>query len=74
MPLVAPRAGREQPVHPTAPVAVVGWPEAQVKVVGHQAISENPHWDSQRSLGHHLQEGLIIALLVETSNQLGQTS
>ena len=34
---------RLQPLHPAAQVAIVAWPEHQMKMIGHQTISQHPH-------------------------------
>src|SRR5262249_17785687 len=39
--VVAADVGGEEPLHPPAEVAVVFWPEYQVKMIGHEGIAEN---------------------------------
>ena len=41
--MITPDMGRLNPLHPAAHVAVISGPEDQMKVVGHQAIGEDPH-------------------------------
>lgn len=56
-----------QPVHPAAQVAVLDGPDDEVKVVGHQAPSGDRHLDLDASVTDGLQEGVVVAVLVEDS-------
>jgi hypothetical protein len=62
---IASHMGGEEPVHPAAEVAIVTWPERHVKVIGHEAVSDDPHGDATRGLDHHLKEGVVVAVFVE---------
>ena len=63
--MVAADMGVLQPVHPSAEVAVVGWLQDKVKMVGHQAEGQNRHRHLDAGMGDGLEEGLVIAVFVE---------
>ena len=65
MAMVAPGMRREQPLHPTSQVAIMMGPQYQMEVVGHEAIPEQVHRHAGAGVDHRLDEGVIIAGLVE---------
>jgi hypothetical protein len=48
---------RHQPVHPTTEVAIAMWPENEMEVVGHQAVGDDPHRQSDRRFHHRVKKG-----------------
>jgi hypothetical protein len=61
VPLVTADIGSEHPVHPAAQVAVAQRPERQMEMIGHQAVSQDPHRMPQIRLGQQSDEGLEIS-------------
>lgn len=49
-PMVATNMRGQQPAHPRAQVAIMVWPECQMKMVGHETIGQQPHGNTFRSL------------------------
>jgi hypothetical protein len=62
---VAPDVGGQEPMHPPPEVAVIVWPEHQMEVITQQAIGREPHGQSDLGLADGLEEGEVVALLVE---------
>jgi hypothetical protein len=65
MPLLAPDMGCQEPVHPAAQVPVLGRPEGQVEMIGHQTIGQHPHGIPEGGLGNDLNERVAIAIPVK---------
>jgi hypothetical protein len=65
MAMVALGVRREQPLHPTSQVAIMMGPQYQVEVVGHEAIAEQVHRQAGACVDDRLDEGVVIAGLVE---------
>ena len=65
MPLVTPDMGCQEPLHPTAPVPILGWPEGQVEMIGHQTIGQHPHGIPEGCLGNDFNERVVIPILVK---------
>ena len=61
--MIAADVGILHPVHPAAEVAIVVRPNGQVKMVGHQAIGENPHRDFNAGMAHRLEKRLVVPVL-----------
>jgi hypothetical protein len=57
---------REQPVHPTAQVAIIPRREGEVEMIGLEAVGQDSHRDANRRLGHDLDEGVIVVGFVES--------
>jgi hypothetical protein len=62
---VAAEVGGQEPVHPTAEVAIGAGPERQMEVIGYEAIGDDQHAHAEGRLGHHLEEGVVVAVSVE---------
>lgn len=52
--MIAPHVRREQPLHPTAEVAVAMRPEHQMEMVGHQHVTKNPQRQPLVRLRHQV--------------------
>ena len=63
--VVAADVRREQPLHPAGQIAILARPEDQVKMIRHQAISEQPHRHDIVGGGEEADECLIIGRLVK---------
>ena len=57
---VAGNVRSKQPVHEAAKVAVLARPEAEMKVVGHQAVSQDAHLNAGAGLVKELHESVVI--------------
>ena len=57
--------GREQPRHVVAEITVCAWPNDKVKVVGHQAVSNQAHGHVLVGVAQEIEEGVEIAILVK---------
>jgi hypothetical protein len=57
--------GRQEPAHIITEIAIVEWPQGQVKMVGHQAIGEQTHGSSFAGLAEQLEKGIEVPILVE---------
>src|SRR5271157_1978360 len=65
MPLVTPDMGCQEPVHPAAQVPILGRPEGQVEMIGHQTIGQHPHGIPEGCLGNDFNERVVIPILVK---------
>ena len=63
--VVAADVCREQPLHPAGEIAVLARPEDQVKMVRHQAVTQEPHRNDFVGGVEETDEGLIIRPLVK---------
>jgi hypothetical protein len=63
--MVAADMGGQQPRHVMAQLAVVERPKNEVKMVGHQAIRQQPHVGVFTGLAQQLDEGGVIAILAK---------
>ena len=55
----------QEPMHPTAQMAVMFGPKSQMKMVGHQAIGQHPHFDPSAGLPNKANEGVEISLAMK---------
>src|SRR5690349_5682265 len=65
VPMVAADVRRHQPLHPASEVAVLIGPEHQVKVVGHQAVAQDPHPQTLARRLEETDEGVVICRLMK---------
>ena len=63
--VVTANMGIEHPVHPAAQIPVFFRPDHQMKVIGQQAKPEDRHGDLDTRMADGLEEGLVVAVLVE---------
>jgi hypothetical protein len=54
-----------QILHEYREIAVMLWPEHHVPMVGHHAVSTNPHRSRSQRLRHGIDEGRIVASRME---------
>jgi len=65
MTVITTHMGRQQPLHPTAEIAVVVRPKDQMEMVGHQAITEQPHRQSLGCLDEQLNESGVVRVFMK---------
>ena len=65
VPMVAPRMGRKQPLHPTAEITIVMGPQEEMEMVRHQAVTEQINGYALASLGHRLDKSLVVGRFVK---------
>jgi hypothetical protein len=63
--MITPDMSIHQPSHPGAEVAIAERPEDQVKVIGHQAISQDPHGSKPASLIDQIDKRIVIGIFME---------
>jgi len=65
VPVIAADMSRHQPLHPATQVTVFVRPQQHVKMIGHQAISDQPHRHFFVCLPHQIDEGEEVFLFVK---------
>ncbi len=55
----------QQPVHPSRKITVTIRSNHQVKVIGHQAVSQQPHGKSQRRFTDDFKKCAVVLLLIK---------
>jgi hypothetical protein len=62
--MIPPDVRRQEPLHPSAQIAVGARPKREVQMVRHQAESHHPHRQSDASFRDQRHEGGVVSLLV----------
>jgi hypothetical protein len=62
---VAMHVAGKQPLHPVSEVVVARRPKDQVKVVGHQTITDDTHGHAGTGLADQADEALVVVLVVK---------
>gem|GEM_PF-4385651 len=65
MPVVTLYVSCKYPLHPPAKIAVIDWPQHEMKVVRHDAIANNPHPHSFVSFVEQLAKGREVSFFVK---------
>ena len=63
--VVTAAVGGQQPMDPGGQVVRVGGPEDEVEMVGHEAITKNPHGDMGVGLAEKVAKGGVVVRAVE---------
>jgi hypothetical protein len=63
--VIASGVGHEQPLHPSAQVAVGSGTHQHVKIVRHQTVPEHIHGKPSAGVDDGLDEGVVVAGLME---------
>ena len=56
---------RHQPLHPATEISILAWPQQQMKVIGQQAIPQQPHRNSFVGDPHDVHEASKIVRVVK---------
>lgn len=65
VPVVATNMRGHQPLHPGAEVTIADRPDNQVKMVGHQTVTNDAYWSTLAGQFDQLDEGGVVGWLVE---------
>ena len=65
MTMETPRVRRQEPLHPSPEVALSQGSDDQVEMIGHDAITQDIQRQTDASVGHRLDEGVVVLGLVE---------
>ena len=63
--MIPPGMGHQQPLDPSAEVAVGVGADHQMEVVGHQAVTQEVHREPGGGVAHGVDEGVVVRRLVE---------
>jgi hypothetical protein len=68
--MMAMNMAREQPLHSRTQVFVTGWPESQMKMIGHKTVANDPHRDMCASLAKQPNERIVGYFFGENTSPL----
>ena len=64
-PMVATYMRSQQPLHPSAQITILVWPESEMKMIRHDAVRKHAHGQSLRRLSNELDERLVIGFCMK---------
>lgn len=53
---------RQQPVHPSTQIPVVGGPEGEMNMIGHETARQDTHRHTLRRVAQQIEERLVIPI------------